>query len=156
MANLYSYGAIFIWSDHFKKILKALGWVLISFVIFVLLVYWENLYDDKILIPLLTGILVILLLFSKSGNIFVTHLSYALAVCLLIIGGIGTVLSDDLSMIKTHIYIVPGFYILSAGMLWLGRYLLVHIVFNGWMRRIFRWEMVIIGSDEEAKTLPIT
>jgi hypothetical protein len=37
--NLYSYGANFIWNHHFTRMKRALGWVLVSFVIFILLIY---------------------------------------------------------------------------------------------------------------------
>ena len=62
-------------------------------------------------------------------------------------------LPGGLSILKTYSYLVPIFYIISAGLFLGGRYLLVHIVFNGWMRKIFRWEMVIIGSNEEARQI---
>jgi undecaprenyl-phosphate galactose phosphotransferase len=148
--NLYSYGANFIWNHHFARMKKAFAWVLISFGLFVLLLHWDNLYSDKIVIPLFTAILVFCLLFLKSGVKFLTNLTYALAICLLSIGTIGLVLPDGLSILKTYGYLLPIFYIISVGLLLGGRYLLVHIVFNGWMRKIFRWEMVIIGSNEEA------
>ena len=69
------------------------------------------------------------------------------------IGTIGLVLPGGLSILKTYSYLLPIFYIISVGLLLGGRYLLVHIVFNGWMRKIFRWEMVIIGTNEEAKQI---
>jgi len=148
--NLYSYGDNFIWNHHFARMKKAFAWVLISFGLFVLLLHWDNLYSDKIVIPLLSAILVFCLLFLKSGVKFLTNLTYALAICFLSIGTIGLVLPDGLSILKTYSYLLPILYIISAGLLLGGRYLLVHIVFNGWMRKIFRWEMVIIGSNEEA------
>ena len=94
--NLYSYGANFIWNHHFERMKKALAWVLISFGLFVLLLHWDNLYSDKIVIPLLTAILVFCLLFLKPGFKFLTNLTYALAICLLSIGTIGLVRSRRL------------------------------------------------------------
>ena len=64
--NLYSYGANFIWNHHFARLKKALAWVLISFGLFVLLLHWDNLYSDKIIIPLLTAALVILFIVFKN------------------------------------------------------------------------------------------
>ena len=151
--DLYSYGANFIWNHHFARMKKALAWVLISFGLFVLLLHWHNLYSDKIVIPLLTALLAFCLIFLSPGVKFLTNLTYALAICLLSIGTIGLFLPGGLSILKTYSYLVPIFYIISAGLLLGGRYLLVHIVFNGWMRKIFRWEMVIIGSNEEAKQI---
>ena len=151
--NLYSYGANFIWGHHFKRLKKALAWVLMSYCVFILLLYWDNLYSDKVVIPLISAILVFCLLFLKPGFKFLTHLTYTLAICLLSIGTIGVVAPEGVSMLKTYSYLLPIFYMISVGLLLAGRYLLVHIVFNGWMRKIFRWEMVIIGSDEEAKQI---
>jgi undecaprenyl-phosphate galactose phosphotransferase len=151
--NLYSYGANFIWNHHFARIKKALTWVLISFGLFVLLLHWHNLYSDKIVLPLLVALLAFCLIFLSPGAKYLTNLTYALAICLLSIGTIGLVLPGGLSILKMYSYLLPIFYIISAGLLLGGRYLLVHIVFNGWMRKIFRWEMVIIGSNEEAKQI---
>ena len=150
--NLYSYGANFIWNHHFARMKRALGWVLVSFVIFILLIYWDNLYSDRIVIPLLTGILLFLLVFLNPFK-FLTNLTYALAICLIIIGAFGLVVSDGLAVLKQYSSLLPIFYIVSAGLLLGGRYVLVHIVFKGWMRKIFRWEMVVIGSGEEAKNI---
>ena len=150
--NLYSYGANFIWNHHFARMKKALGWVLVSFGIFTLLIYWNNLYSDKIVSPLLTGILLFLLVFLNPFK-FVTYLTYALAICLIIIGAFGLVVSDGLAVLKQYSSLLPIFYIVSTGLLLGGRYALVHIVFEGWMRKIFRWGMVVIGSGEEAKNI---
>jgi len=151
--NLYSYGANFIWNRHFARMKKALAWSLVSFGLFVLLLHWDNLYSDKFVIPLLTASLVFCTLFLKTEVKFLTNLTYALAICLLSIGAIGLVLPGRLSILRTYSYLLPIFYIISVGLFLGGRYLLVHIVFNGWMRKIFRWEMVIIGTNEEAKQI---
>ena len=151
--NLYSYGANFIWGNHFKRLRKAMAWVLMSYGVFILLLYWDSLYSDKVVIPLISAILVFCLLFLNPGFKFLTHLTYTLAICLLSIGTIGMVAPEGVSMLKTYSYLLPIFYMISVGLLLAGRYLLVHLIFNGWMRKIFRWEMVIIGSDEEAKQI---
>ena len=151
--NLYSYGANFIWGNHFRRLRKALAWVLMSYGVFILLLYWDSLYSDKVVIPLISAILVFCLLFLNPGFKFLTHLTYTLAICLLSIGTIGMVAPEGVSMLKTYSYLLPIFYMISVGLLLAGRYLLVHLIFNGWMRKIFRWEMVIIGSDEEAKQI---
>jgi exopolysaccharide biosynthesis polyprenyl glycosylphosphotransferase len=150
--NLYSYGANFIWKDHFKRIKKALLWILITFGMFVLLLYWDNLYSDKIIVPSIAVILLFLVFLNPTLKI-IRNLTYAFAACLLGIGVVGMVVHDGLAALKAYSSLIPFFYLMSAGMLLGGRYLLVHIVFKGWMRKIFRWKMVIIGSDEGAKNV---
>ncbi len=151
--NLYSYGANFIWKNHFDRIKKSLIWVLISFGIFLLLLNWDNLYSDKIFVPLLTVILVFCLFFLNPSFTFLTKIAYSFAICLLIIGVIGLFVPNSVSLLKSNSYLLLIFYMISAGLILGGRYLLVHIVFKGWMRKIFRWEMVVIGSDMEAKRI---
>ena len=150
--DLYSYGNNFIWNHHFVRMKRALRWVLVSFVIFILLIYYDNLYSDRIVIPLLTVTLLFLLVFLNPFK-FLTNLTCALAICLLIIGAFGLVVSDGLSILKQYSSLLPIFYIVSAGLLLGGRYALVHIVFKGWLRKIFRRKMVVIGSGEEAKNI---
>ena len=151
--NLYSYGANFIWGYHFARIKKALIWVLISLGIFVLFLHWDFLFSDEIVIPLLAFLILSSLLFIFPGFKFLTNLTYALAICLISTGSIGLFIPVGLLKLRTFSYLLPIFYVLSAGLLLGGRYLLVHIVFNGWMRKVFRWKMVIIGSDAEAKKI---
>ena len=152
--DLYSYGANFIWSKHFDRMKKALIWLLICFGLFGLLLFWNNLYGDTLVLPLLIALLLSSILFLNPGSELLTNLTYALAVCLISIGAIGMMVpADGLAMLRSYWHLLPIFYLISAGLLVGGRYFLVHIVFNGWMRKIFRWEMIIIGTNEEAKQI---
>ena len=150
-AHLYSYGANFIWRTHLTRLKRALTWVLFCFAVFVLLLHWNGLYDDRIVIPLLIVILGFWLLFMSPDSRFLINLTHALAICLSGYGAIGMVLPKGLATLKAYSYLLPIFFVIGAGLLLGGRYLLVHIVFNGWMRRLFRWKMVVVGSTEEAK-----
>ena len=78
--DLYSYGANFVWSHHLKRIKKALFWILVSFGLFILLILWEDLYSDTIVIPFLSGGLIFLLLFLNSRFRFLTHLTLSLSI----------------------------------------------------------------------------
>ena len=149
--RLYSYGANFIWRSHLARLKRALAWVLFCFVVFVLLLNWKSLHIDKVVIPSLIAILGFCLLFVRHNSRFLTNLTYSLAICLSVYGAIGLFWTSGLSVLKIYSYLLPIFFVISAGLLMGGRYLLVHIVFNGWMRKIFRWKMVVVGSNAEAK-----
>ena len=119
--NLYSYGANFIWRNHFLRMKKALIWVLINFGLFVLLLNWNHLYGDKIVIPLLTTILVLCLLCLGHRFDVLTNLTYAFAICLLSTGTIGLVRPDSIPTLKMYSYPLLNFYVISGGLLLGGR-----------------------------------
>lgn len=149
--RLYSYGANFVWKSHLARLKRALTWVLFCFLVFVLLFHWNGIYSDRIVIPLSIAVLVFCLLFISPDSRFLTNLTYVLAICLCGYGAIGMFLPAEISNFKAFSYLMPIFFVIAAGLLLGGRYLLVHVVFNGWMRKLFRWKMVLVGSNEEAE-----
>ena len=149
--DLYSYNANFIWKNHFKNIIKALAWCMVCLSLFAILLFWPNVLSDRIVIPFAVAFLSFLSLTRKWGNTLIKNMAYALAVSVLSIGVLWFFSAERISTFKVHIGYVPLFFVVSSGLIILGRYLTVSLVFNGWMRKIFRWAIVIIGSNEEAE-----
>ena len=149
--DLYSYNANYIWKEHFKNIKKALCWCLGCLSLFVILLFWGGLYINRFVIPCAVAFLSFLLLMRKPENTNLTNAAFTLAVCFLSTGALGIISEESLSILKSHISFIPIFFAISSGLTVIGRYFMVSVVFNGWMRKIFRWAIVIIGSNEEAK-----
>ena len=149
--DLYSYNANYIWKEHFKNIKKALCWCLGCLSLFVILLFWDVPYSNRFVIPSAVAFLSFLLLKRKPENTNLTNAAFTLAVCFLSTGALGIISEESLSILQSHISFIPIFVAVSSGLTIIGRYLMVSVVFNGWMRKIFRWAIVIIGSNEEAK-----
>jgi len=151
--NLYSYHHIYLWKAHLHRLYKALGWGVFTISLIILLFNWDHLYEDQVIIPLAMAIAGGVILLKKSGGSFLANLVSALGICLLSLGTVGMAVEDDISMFAEGIYFFPIFFTGFCALMMVGRYVLVHIVFNGWMQHKFRRELIIIGSDEEAKSI---
>jgi exopolysaccharide biosynthesis polyprenyl glycosylphosphotransferase len=149
--DLYSYNANFIWAKHLKNIKKAVFWCLGCLSLVVLLLFWADFYLVRFIILPVVAFISFMLLQRKSDNIKLINAAFTLSISFVSAGAIAIISKEGFSIIKSHIGFIPIFFAISSGLAVIGRYFVVSVVFNGWMRKIFRWAIVIIGSNEEAK-----
>ena len=149
--DLYSYNANYIWAKHFKNIKKALFWCLGCLSLAVLLLIWADIYFVRFIIPSAVVILSFLLLLKKSDNTKLKNAAFTLSISFMSIGALAIISKEGPSILKSHISFIPIFFAIFSGLAVIGRYFVVSVIFNGWMRKIFRWAIVIIGSNEGAK-----
>ena len=115
--------------------------------------FWAGLYINRFVIPCAVAFLSFLLLMRKPENTKLTNATFTLAVCIFSTGALGIISQESLSILKSYISFIPIFFAISSGLTVIGRHFMVSVIFNGWMRKIFRWAIVIIGSNEEAKVV---
>ena len=151
--DLYSYNTNYIWQNHCKNIIIALVWCLACLGIFISLLFWAGLFLFRFIIPSTVAIFSLLLLLRRSENTKLTTAAFTLAVGILSIGALGIISEGGITTIKSHVFFIPIFFAIASGLTVISRYFTVSVVFNGWMRKIFRWSIVIIGSNEEAKAV---
>jgi exopolysaccharide biosynthesis polyprenyl glycosylphosphotransferase len=151
--GLYSYNGIYIWKNHYKKLKKGLAWCLISMALFVLLVFTDDRLSELSVILFVVGCSYFLLLISKSENAFLNNVVRSLVVVLLSIIVPRLTGEASHSIFRSHDSFIPLFFTISSVLIVIDRYFVVSFVFNGWMRKIFRWSIVIIGSNESAKSV---
>jgi undecaprenyl-phosphate galactose phosphotransferase len=77
----------------------------------------------------------------------------AAGVSFLAIGIIDLLNMGETPVFMGHWHVIPIGFCLTAAIILLSRSVLVHVVFNDWLRRRFRRQVAIVGSDEEAKKI---
>ena len=151
--DLYSYNANFTWEKHFKNIIKALAGCLACLSLLDILILWNVHFFDRFIITCVAAFLIFLLLVRRSNETLLTTLASAVALSMLTVVTFEVVDEKSLSILKSYKSFIPIIFGFSSGLIVICRYFEVSFLFNGWMRKIFRWKMVIIGSDEEAKRI---
>ena len=151
--NLYSYHFIFLSKNHLVNLIKSFCWGLLTLGIIVFLYTYPY---------LLTGRYVVLLFFLAAlgllilSRFFWNHMLYLLksvGMSFLAVGIIGLIIPEERPIIIEQWSIIPIGFVLSVGIVLVSRSLLVHVVFNDWMRRHFRQQVAIVGSDKETQNI---
>jgi undecaprenyl-phosphate galactose phosphotransferase len=151
--NLYSYHFIFSSKNHLVNLIKSFCWSLLTLGIIVFLYAYPYLLEGRYVIPLLFLAALGLLLLSRF---FWDHLLYLLksvGMSFLAIGIIGLITPEEKPIIVEQWTAILIGFALAVGIVLVSRSLLVHVVFNDWMRRHFRRQVAIVGSDEEAQRI---
>jgi len=153
--RLYSYHIIFREKVHIIHLLKSFIWGLLS----LSLIYF--LYESPLLLShysLFKGacILAVAFLFVILGRFlgdYLAHLVMALGTAFITVGVIGLIQGKTLPVFMSDISFTGKAVLASMALLAGGRYLVVHIIFNNWLRRHFRRQMVIIGANAIAQDI---
>ena len=151
--DLYSYNANFMWKKHFKNIINALAWYLACLSLFLIFIFWDLLLSNRFIITSVAAFVIFLLIVRKSNKTILTNLAFAIAISLITGVTLEVIDEKSITIIKSYKSFIPIFFGISSGLILICRYFEVSFLFNGWMRKIFRWKMIIIGSDEEAKRI---
>ena len=153
--RLYSYHIIFREKVHMIHLFKSFVWGLLS----LSLIYF--LYDYPLLLSNYNlykgaGILAAAFLFVILGRFlgdYLAHLVMALGIAFVTVGGIGLIQGKNLPVFMGDIPFIGKAILVSMMLLAAGRYIVVHIIFNKWLRRRFRRQMVLIGENAIARDI---
>jgi undecaprenyl-phosphate galactose phosphotransferase len=149
--RLYSYHDIFLLRRHLIMLTRAFCWGLFS----VALVYFlyggskallKNFVVAAMMIPALALLFVGRRRWSQMID-FVQALGLAFISC----GVLAVVAGDGVPGFFSRSFFVPSGFFIAAAILFPLRTILVQIVFNRWLRRRFRRQTLIVGTDEEAR-----
>ena len=151
--RLYSYHFIFSSKNHLLNILKAFCWSLSTLGIIVLLYTYPYLLDAGYVILLLLLVALGLLLLSRYWRVHPLYLIKSVGMGFLAVGIMGYLMPAEKPFIIEQWPVILIGFALSVGMMLVSRSLLVHVVFNNWMRHYFRKQVAIVGSDKEAQNI---
>ena len=151
--NLYNYHLIFFSKNHLVNLIKAFVWSLLSLSINAfLLAYPDSLEGTAVILFIFLAAIGILLVSRFFGDQLLNVLK-AGGISFLAIGIIDLLNAGEHPVFMGHWSVVPIGFSIAAGAILVSRSLLVHVVFNDWLRRRFRRQVAIVGSDEEAKRI---
>ena len=151
--QLFSYHLIFSARNHIKNLGKVFCLTVLSY--FMIMVIYHNpiVLEGKVtFFVVLVGAVIILVISRFLWN-HILNILRAVGISFIAIGLIELLNPGELPLIIGFwSSIVLGFF-LAACIVFLKRIFVVQVVFNKWMRRYFREQVIIIGSDEEAEKI---
>jgi len=151
--NLYSYHFIFSSKNHLVNLIKSFCWSLLTLGIIVFLYTYPYLLTGRYVVLLFLLAALGLLLLSRFFWNHMLYLLKSVGVSFLAVGIIGLIIPEERPIIIEQWAVIPIGFALSVGIVLVSRSLLVHVVFNDWMRRHFRQQVAIVGSDKEAQRI---
>ena len=150
--HLYDYHLLFLMKKHLGSLLKSFcsGAFTLGIVLFVLS-YAGFLRENYLSF-------MIVLFLAAIGFVFATrffqvpqmNILMPLGTALLILGFAGLIFRESVPYFMENERLVFISFLMAAGLLSINRIFLVHLVFNKWLRRRFRRQVVIVGHNGEA------
>jgi exopolysaccharide biosynthesis polyprenyl glycosylphosphotransferase len=153
--NLYNYHLIFLKKNHLTNLLKSFFWSLITFTIIAFLYTSPYLFGGIPFVTVLFYLIAVIgiMLFARFFSDYLLNLLKAIGISFLAVGTIGLIIGNEVPIALSNRFTIPLCFLLAVGAILVSRFLLVHLVFNIWMRRKFRRQLAIVGSDKEAKRI---
>lgn len=151
--NLYNYHLIYSKKYHLIGQIKSTVLSLLALGLAVGIHFGTAFLTDVLLISLLVVFSLLVVLFSRYFRDSIFNVLGALGAGVLIIGIADLVSSDEMPLIFANWWGIVLTFLIAIGILSFSRFFLVHVVFNIWMRRRFRRQVVMIGSNEEANNI---
>jgi len=150
--KLYSFHNIFSKKQHSASLLRAFGWSFLTLGVVAVICLWAQLFD-KFFIFTIFLIASGLILFGRFFTVQFTNIIAATGLSFLIVGMIGLLSPDEnpIELINIRMTLLTCFS--AAIVLIISRFFIVHIGFNRFLRRSFRRQIAIIGSNDEAERI---
>ena len=148
--NLYSYHLIYSNKNHLVNLIKSFAWSLLALSIIVFLFAYPDLLEGTSAILLVFLVAIGILLISRFFGDQLLHVLKSVGLSFLAIGILGLLNADESPILIEHWFAIPIGFLLAVAIVLVSRTLLVHVVFNDWMRRRFRRQVAIVGSGQEA------
>jgi undecaprenyl-phosphate galactose phosphotransferase len=153
--HLYSYHFLFSRKKHLVHLIKSFCWSILSLAIVLILYNSSRLLEEHFYIfitSLLIGAVAFLFLSRLLSSHFLDFL-LAIGMAFLIVGLTGLFLEDEIPLFMTDGLVIAVCFFIAAVLLILSRMFLFHVAFNKWLRRRFRRQVLIAGSDQEANKI---
>ena len=153
--RLYSYHIIFREKVHIIHLLKSFAWSLLSLSVIYFLYDWPLLlssYDLSRGALILAAAFLIAILGRCLGD-YLAHFVLAIGIAFVTVGSIGLMQGKNLPIFMNNIPLTGKAVLTSMVLTAAGRYFVVHTIYNNWLRRHFRRQMVIIGENGVASDI---
>lgn len=156
--HLYSYHLIYSPRRHLMQLAKACGLGLFTIAIMTLTFKWPEFMSPDLFIPCvlafsLAVLLVNRLLINRFMEDKIVVLLKALGLALFVVGLIGILEPPDESVMPQHVHEVLFGSLLAVFALAVVRCVVVHLLFNVFLRRHFRRQVLLIGMNRDAERI---
>jgi exopolysaccharide biosynthesis polyprenyl glycosylphosphotransferase len=151
--KLYNYHIIYDARTHFKQLAMAWGFDILIFISAFMLYNYGYFTSDFIFTIAVVAIAILLLLLRKYIEDYSIYAMTAAGISFIIVGWLGLLgVESAAAIVQSPVALIAGFF-LTLGVISLSRYLIVHQLFSNIMKKSFRRQTVIIGSDEQAERI---
>jgi exopolysaccharide biosynthesis polyprenyl glycosylphosphotransferase len=151
--SLYNYHLIFFSKNHVLNLIKSLAWGLLTLGIVAFVFQYPDFLEGTGVILFIFVAAILILLVSRFLGDHLLNVIKAAGVSFLAIGIIDLLNGGETPVFMGHWHVIPIGFCLTVAIILVSRCVLVHVVFNDWLRRRFRRQVAIVGSDEEAKKI---
>jgi undecaprenyl-phosphate galactose phosphotransferase len=151
--DLYSYHVIFLRKNHLANQIKSFGWSLLTFGIVTSILIWPQLFSSYYSITIIFVTAVVMMLVSRFFWGQLLYVIESIGIGFLIVGMIGLINPENNAIEIMNWQVIPVGFIFAVVILMVNRYFIVHVVYNTWLRRNFRRQVAIVGSDENAESI---
>lgn len=153
VCQLYSYHLIFSKKLHLVNLGKAFVFSLVA-VGFIFLAYsWSNLLMTSYFVWGIVFIYGAAMLFRHFFKDQLVNVFISLGISFVVIGLIGLINPEIHPVVLINRQAVFFGFFIGFGVVVLTRFFLVHVVFNIFLRRHFRRQLAIVGTDSEARKI---
>lgn len=149
----YSYHVIFFKKTHLKNLFKAFAWIMVSLTTITVIYNWPELFKNYYVLAAIFAAAVVMTVLSRYFWGQIVNVIKSFGIAALFIGLVGLFLPKENPMEQIDWLLIPTGFLLSATLIISGRFLAIHRVFETWLRRSFRRQIVIIGSNEDGKSI---
>ncbi|MEJ2725426.1 MAG: sugar transferase [Deltaproteobacteria bacterium] len=151
--HLYSYHQIFHLKPHVASLLKSFCWSILVLVMIFILYSYPELFRGIPALLFMSFMGILLLVLSSFYWRYLVNFLKAAGVSFVFAGIMALWIPDKAPDVLNNWSTVLIGVFLAAGIFLAGRTFLVQVVFNKCMRRHFRRQVLVIGTDEEAKLI---
>jgi exopolysaccharide biosynthesis polyprenyl glycosylphosphotransferase len=151
--RLYSYHQVFMFRWHLASIIKSFVWGLIALgVVSLLYLSPESLTGFPSIAAVFSVALIVLFLSRFIWN-YLVYVLKAVGMGFLAAGLLAKLFPNEIPVMLHQSLGLSIGWAAALSLVALGRFFAVHILFGKWLRRQFRAQVVIVGSDKEAKRI---
>ena len=151
--GLYSYHVIFLGKKHLISLIKSFSLSLLTLGIVFSIFESSQLFYDNYLVTIIILITLVMVLLSRFFWNKLIGIIDSIGVSLLIVGVLDLIFSGRIKIEIIEYRLIVAAFLFSIMILVANRYLFVHIICKIWLRHKFRRQVLIVGSDEEAKNI---
>ena len=150
---LYNNHLIFLCKNHLLNLAKALSLSALTLSIIVFLFLYPQILDKIFIIPIIIIAALGALFLSRMLGSDLLDPIKSLGLSFLAIGILAMTYPDEKPIFIINWLTIPLSFFLAVLVLLGSRIFLVQVIFNKWMRRHFRRQIAVVGSDEEARKI---
>jgi exopolysaccharide biosynthesis polyprenyl glycosylphosphotransferase len=148
--HLYSYRYIFLPKAHLVNLLKAMCWSILTIGMILILYTYPQIFRGLAALLTVSVVAIILLLLSTFYRRYLINFLKAMGVSFILAGIMAFVVPDERPDVLYDWSTVVAGVAVGIGLFLSARFFLVHVVFSKWLRRYFRRQLLVIGTNEEA------